>query len=231
MDEAALAEERKRLAIRDAESEWMTQTTTVGGNNSSGEEGNKIKIVSLGGTKSSSSSSNGSGGVTNTNANTTGVNMVISSSSSSSIVSSSNLDRDCPTATMNLDESAATNQRTSPPSRSDSATNIRSVSSSNNTNKPPQTSTKKSTSLNGGANILEDNVMSFFGNKSLDLLDSKLDAFVVNQVQTISFNYIEYDELLAKSFAKIKAKFPYTTVNIISFNFLVVYFDYIFLFN
>jgi hypothetical protein len=60
--------------------------------------------------------------------------------------------------------------------------------------------------------MLEENVMSFIGSKSLEILDSKLDAFIVNQVQVISFSYIEYDEFLAKSFPKIRTKFPNTIV-------------------
>lgn len=77
---------------------------------------------------------------------------------------------------------------------------------------PSTTTAKKSISLNGGANILEDGVLSFFGSKSLEILDAKLDAFIVNQVSVISFNYIEFDEIVAKGFAKIKTKFPNTNV-------------------
>lgn len=226
MDEAAQVEERKRMAMRDAESEWAGQAN---------EE--KIKIVSLGSNLTSSAY----------HSNT----VIISSSSSSSIVSRSSLNNERDIA--NLDDSSSNQEaaglstiKTSP-SRSSSASNIRSSSmgvkhpipasnSSNNTDSsfkmaqqqlsqaPTAITSKKSTSLNGGANILEENVMSFFGYKSIDILDIKLEPFIVNQVQVISFNYIEFDEL-SRYFAKIKLKFPYTTVSWPFFRFINLNFD------
>ena len=71
---------------------------------------------------------------------------------------------------------------------------------------------KKSVSLNGGSNVHEENIMFFYGIKSLDILDMKLDPAIINQVLTISFHYIDYDEHLSKNFAKIRNKF--TNVNV-----------------
>ena len=70
-----------------------------------------------------------------------------------------------------------------------------------------QTNMKRSVALNGGSNVHEENVMFFYGIKSLDILDIKLDASIISQVFTISFHFIDYDEYLSKSFAKIRNKF------------------------
>lgn len=79
---------------------------------------------------------------------------------------------------------------------------------SNSTNNLNNTS-KKSVALNNGANIIEDStVMLFYGVKSLEIVDTKIEATVLNQINTISFHFIDYDEFLAKSFQRIRNKFP-----------------------
>lgn len=222
MDEQTQVEERKQMAIRDAENEW---TGLVGDE--------KIKIVSLNG-----NTKNGSAGFYHQG--------TISSSSSSSIVSRSSINNERDIMIVNLDDSP-TNQdiatqyieasKTSP-SRSNSASNIRSsslgikqqqsIGTENRVQQQQQSVTcKKSILLNGGANILEDNVMSFIGAKSLEILETKLEPYVINQVQIISFSYIEYDEL-SRYFVKIRTKFSYTTVSfkckLINFDFNVMCF-------
>ena len=77
-----------------------------------------------------------------------------------------------------------------------------------------QTNMKRSVALNGGSNVHEENVMFFYGIKSLDILDIKLDASIISQVFTISFHFIDYDEHLSKSFAKIRNKFTNVNVSI-----------------
>jgi hypothetical protein len=72
--------------------------------------------------------------------------------------------------------------------------------------------TKRSVALNGGSNVHEENIMFFYGIKSLDILDIKLDASIISQVFTISFHFIDFDEHLSKNFAKIRNKF--TNVNV-----------------
>jgi len=71
---------------------------------------------------------------------------------------------------------------------------------------------KRSVALNGGSNVHEENIMFFYGIKSLDILDIKLDASIISQVFTISFHFIDFDEHLSKNFAKIRNKF--TNVNV-----------------
>ena len=71
---------------------------------------------------------------------------------------------------------------------------------------------KRSTALNGGSNVHEENIMFFYGIKSLEILDIKIDPAIISQVFTISFHYIDYDENLSKNFTKIRNKF--TNVNV-----------------
>jgi leucine-rich repeat-containing protein 49 len=66
---------------------------------------------------------------------------------------------------------------------------------------------KKSVTLNGGSNVHEENVMFFYGVKSLEILDIKLDPATVSQVFTVSFHYVDFDEHLCRNFAKIRNKF------------------------
>jgi hypothetical protein len=77
-----------------------------------------------------------------------------------------------------------------------------------------QTNIKRSVALNGGSNVHEENIMFFYGIKSLDILDIKLDASIISQVFTISFHFIDYDEHLSKNFAKIRNKFTNVNVSI-----------------
>lgn len=206
MDEQCQVEERKQMAMRDAENEWSGLA---------GDE--KIKIVSLNG-----NTTNGSAGFYHQGA--------ISSSSSSSIVSRSSINNERDIMIVNLDDSS-NNQDTAiqyietsktSTSRSNSASNIRSsslgikqqsIGTENRIQQQQQSLTSKKTILlNGGANILEDNVMSFIGAKSLEILDTKLEHYIINQVQIISFSYIEFDDL-SRYFVKIRTKFSYTTVS------------------
>ena len=66
---------------------------------------------------------------------------------------------------------------------------------------------KRTIGLNGGSNILEDNCMFFYGNKSLELIDLKLDQSLLAQVNTLSFHFIDYSEFLVKNFIKLRNKF------------------------
>ena len=67
--------------------------------------------------------------------------------------------------------------------------------------------------FNGGANIQEDNCMYFYGSKSIEILDLKIDINVLNHITTISFHYIDYDDYLSKNFSRIKHKFPNVVVS------------------
>lgn len=46
----------------------------------------------------------------------------------------------------------------------------------------------------------------------MDILDNKIDQNIVSQISIISFNYIDFDDNLSKSFNRIKNKFPNTMV-------------------
>lgn len=83
----------------------------------------------------------------------------------------------------------------------------------NNNNNNTNNNVKRSISLNGGSNIHEENTMFFYGNKSLDITDIKLDTSIINQVLTISFHYIDYDDFLSKCFTRIRNKFPNVNVS------------------
>lgn len=71
---------------------------------------------------------------------------------------------------------------------------------------------KRSTAFNNGSNVHEDTTMYFYGSKSMEILDIKLDPNVIQQISIISFNYIDYDDNLSKNFNRIKNKFPNTMV-------------------
>lgn len=192
IDEMALLEERKRLAIRDAENEWIHQIAND----------EKIKIGSFGGSSASYQPSD----------------VVISSASSSSIASRSSnneaqhLDDFSGNEVAQMPSKTSTNYVNS--TRSNSFFNKQSyISQTADLARWPLASSKKSISLNGGANILEDNIMSFFGSKSLDILETKIDPLIANQVQIVSFNYIDYGDILSKFFQKIKMKFQNITVS------------------
>ena len=77
------------------------------------------------------------------------------------------------------------------------------------------TTIKRSVALNDGSNILEENEMLFYGLKSLDIVDTKLDSSLSTQVLAISFNYIDYDDHLCRAFARLRAKFA--NVNTLTF--------------
>jgi hypothetical protein len=85
--------------------------------------------------------------------------------------------------------------------------------SNNNNNNNNSTSNKKSIPLNNGSNVFEDNnALYFYGTKSLDIVDMKLDSTVINQITTLSFHYIDYDDYLSKCFYRIRNKFINATV-------------------
>lgn len=62
--------------------------------------------------------------------------------------------------------------------------------------------------------VQQDNTMMFYGSKSLEILEIKLDQLIQNQINTLSFHYMDYDELLSKNFFKLKNKFP-NTLNLV----------------
>jgi len=70
-----------------------------------------------------------------------------------------------------------------------------------------QAAIKRSMAYNNGANIHEETSMFFYGNRSLDIIDMRLDSSVLNQVYTLSFHYIDYDLFLSRNFARIRNKF------------------------
>ena len=72
---------------------------------------------------------------------------------------------------------------------------------------------RRSITYNSGSNIHEDSIMYFYGVKSLEILDNKLESFLTAQIMTISFHYIDYDESLCKHFSRIKYKFPSVVVS------------------
>ena len=74
---------------------------------------------------------------------------------------------------------------------------------------------KRTTTFNNGSNVHEDSTMFFYGSKSMDILDNKIDQSIVSQISIISFNYIDFDDNLSKSFNRIKNKFPNTMVHFI----------------
>lgn len=233
-EDLALIEEKKRLAISNAQNEWQQiqqqpqtivlekqhsqqSSTSSSRTQQSNDHKSKIKIVTLNDARSQSPSMNG-----RHNQHTP---LAISSSSSSSLQSN---DKDFMGNVNEDDYYTASNSRTI--SRSNSArvvntsntqSNSTPASSLTQSNSPLIASTttttttpsKRTITLNGGTNILEENLMYFYGNKSLDIIDVKLESTIVNQVQLISFNYIEYDEYLCKCFSKIKLKFPNVNVS------------------
>ena len=67
--------------------------------------------------------------------------------------------------------------------------------------------------FNNGANIQEDNCMFFYGSRSIEILDIKLELNIINLVTAISFHYIDYDDYLSKNFSRIKHKFPNVNVS------------------
>ena len=107
-------------------------------------------------------------------------------------------------------------------SRSNSAknglgTNIRNpnnlLSSIATTSSSSVTNNKRSTTFNNGSNVHEDSTMYFYGSKSMDILDNKLDQSITSQISILSFNYIDFDDNLCKNFSRIKNKFPNTMVS------------------
>lgn len=76
---------------------------------------------------------------------------------------------------------------------------------------------RRSITYNSGSNIHEDSIMYFYGVKSLEILDNKLENFLTAQIMTISFHYIDYDDSLCKFFTRIKFKFPSVVVSCLEF--------------
>jgi hypothetical protein len=86
-----------------------------------------------------------------------------------------------------------------------------SVNNSNNNN-----NNKKSIALNNGSNVLEENnTLFFYGIRSLEIVDLKLDANLISQITTLSFHFIDYDDFLSKSFYRIRNKFTNATVSLL----------------
>lgn len=97
-------------------------------------------------------------------------------------------------------------------------TETRIQSASSNTLKK-NTSNQASTGLKrlpaqNCSTVQQDSTMMFYGSKSLEILEIKLDQLIQNQITTLSFHYMDYDELLSKNFLKLKNKFP-NTVNLV----------------
>ena len=214
--------------------------------NSSNKINAKLKIVSM---RNINTNFNQSKGASNQNMNPNLNENSLSSSSSSSLISNNDKDNDfrdiktmsvsnmidddynyLPASYIQRQSTQLTNSRSN--SRANSATsNVRNkenlvpttktAAASNQTN-TNLAAAKKSVTFNNGSNVLEENTMFYYGNKSLDILDVKLDIAVISQVATISFHYIDYDEFLAKCFSKIRAKFTSAIVSLLFVCFFVL---------
>ena len=110
-------------------------------------------------------------------------------------------------------------------SRSSSASSQVSKLATNTTNPTPNANSsatisvsniRRSITYNSGSNIHEDSIMYFYGVKSLEILDNKLETILTAQIMTISFHYIDFDENLSKHLARIKFKFPSVVVSVFS---------------
>jgi hypothetical protein len=106
-------------------------------------------------------------------------------------------------------------------SRSNSAVSTKSGKNANselinrdlNNNNTNNQSNKKSLALNNGSNIIEDGcTMFFYGNKSLDVLEIKIDQNLLNQIINLSFHFIDYGDFLSRYFTKLRNKFCNVTV-------------------
>lgn len=90
---------------------------------------------------------------------------------------------------------------------SSNASNAAATNSTTTTTSSQVVQPKRTIGLNGGSNILEDSCMFFYGNRSLELIDLKLDQSLLAQVTTLSFHFIDYSEFLVKNFIKLRNKF------------------------
>ena len=156
-----------------------------------------------------------------TNFSNQNVNLISNSSSSASIHSNDNepkaLTNDTSLNDCSVDNERDNEARTQTrPSRSNSAKIVsvctggarNQVLSNSSTSSVANANPKRSTAYNNGSNVHEDNVMYFYGSKSLDILENKLDPNVISQINMISFNYIDFDDSLSKNLFRIKNKFP-----------------------
>jgi hypothetical protein len=89
------------------------------------------------------------------------------------------------------------------------------TSNANNSATISVSNIRRSITYNSGSNIHEDSIMYFYGVKSLEILDNKLESNLTAQIMTISFHYIDFDENLGKNLARIKFKFPSVIVSVL----------------
>lgn len=145
---------------------------------------------------------------------------LISSSSSSSLHSNENETKPAEPIQNNENETEGDFQRAQAIllSRSNSASSQISKIASNATNQNNSatisvSNIRRSITYNSGSNIHEDSIMYFYGIKSLEILDNKLESILTAQIMTISFHYIDYDDNLCKYLGRIKFKFPSVVVS------------------
>ena len=196
-------------------------STNTNNNNSNKKINAKLKIVQMRNRNESQNSLN------QTNFSNQNVNLISNSSSSASIHSNDNEPKAALTNDTSLNDCSVDNERDTDartltiPSRSNSAKIVSvctgglrtQVLSNSSTSSVANANPKRSTAYNNGSNVHEDNVMYFYGSKSLDILENKLDPNVISQINMISFNYIDFDDSLIKNFFRIKNKFPNAMVN------------------
>ena len=235
-------EQQKEKLTTKSKSSYQNFLQQFQNTNSNNKINAKLKIVSM---RNINTNFNQSKGTSNQNMNQNLNENSLSSSSSSSLISNNDKDNDfrdiktmsvsnmidddynyLPASYIQRQSTQLTNSRSN--SRANSATsNVRNKENLVPTAKTAanviQTNTnvaaaKKSVTFNNGSNVLEENTMFYYGNKSLDILDVKLEIAVISQVSTISFHYIDYDEFLAKYFSKIRTKFTSAIVSLLFFN-------------
>ena len=222
-------QQKEKLTTTKSKSSYQNFLQQFQNTNSSHKINAKLKIVSM---RNINTNFNQSKGASNQNPNENS----LSSSSSSSLISNNDKDNDfrdmktlstshmidddynyLPASYIQRQSTQLTNSRSN--SRANSATsnarNKENLAPAAKTAAPAASSqqARKSVTFNNGSNVLEENTMFFYGNRSLDILDVKLEMAVMSQVATISFHFIDYDEFLAKCFAKIRAKFTSAIVS------------------
>jgi hypothetical protein len=89
------------------------------------------------------------------------------------------------------------------------------LNKSNSTTSQIGANAKRSVSFNDGANILDGSVMHFYGNRSLDILDIKMDVATCSAVSSISFSFIDYEDYLCKCFSRLRQRFQNANVSLL----------------
>lgn len=229
MDTLTQIEEKRKITIKDAETEWIIQQQMQNSSNQSkdlaiiGEAYNDSGFSSAGGNENADMNIKliTKTKILNLRSSTNpnrlspqNMNNLITSSSSSSLHSSF---KDTDNKSINDDDYNYVAPYQIQNSRANSATGFvraglpakpNNITQITNQQVSNSNSLKRSVPLNNGSNIHEENTMFFYGNKSLDIIDIKLEQSVINQVLTISFHFIDYDECLSKFFWRLRNKFP-----------------------